>query len=254
MRSVNEIPLVSVITITYNCEDTISHTIDSVASQSYKRIEHIIKDGGSTDSTAQVVSKKKGPDVYFYQCKDEGIYDALNQAVAHCTGEYIILLHSNDTYKSSTTIEKLVSIFLRTNSDGLYGNVEFVNSNSHLVREWTSSSFKRWKLYFGWMPPHTSLILRNKVYEQEGPFDKQFKVSGDYEFMLRVFKKNKYKFLYIDNVVTVMPIGGASTSGLSSQLTKVIEDWRAIRTHRLLGLFTLILKRISKLGQWRCRP
>ncbi|MDC0108735.1 glycosyltransferase [Amylibacter sp.] len=250
MNSFKKPPLVSIVTITFNSEQSISRTLSSVASQTYRTIEHIIKDGRSTDGTENIVKKQKSGNTSYVSCSDTGIYDALNQALMMCKGEYVVFLHSDDVFKDSMTIEKLVSSLELSGADGIYGDVEFVTEEGRILRRWVSSKFKKWKLYCGWMPPHTSLMLRRQVYQDIGEFDTGFKIAGDYEFILRLFLSNNYNLIYENNVVTVMTIGGASTSGISSQIKKISEDWRAIRKHGLLNLFTLLTKRVLKLNQW----
>lgn len=250
MNSSDKQPLVSIVTITFNSEKTITRTMYSVANQTYMRIEHIIKDGCSNDATGDLVKKEKKRFTKYLSCSDTGIYDALNQALEMCKGEYVIFLHSDDVFKDSTTIESLVAKLHQSRADGIYGDVELITDDGELIRRWVSSEFKKWKLYFGWMPPHTSLMLRRQVYQDRGVFDPEYKISGDYEFILRLFLSNKYTFIYENDVVTVMTVGGASTAGMSSQVKKISEDWRAIRKHGLLNIFTLLMKRVLKLNQW----
>ena len=221
-----------------------------VASQTYKMIEHIIKDGCSKDATEHLVKKEKSRMTKYLSCSDTGIYDALNQALEICRGEYVVFLHSDDVFKDSTTIENLVAKLDQSRADGIYGDVEFITEDGKLICRWVSSEFKKWKLYFGWMPPHTSLMLRRQVYQDRGAFDPAYKISGDYEFILRLFLSNKHTFIYENDVVTVMTVGGASTAGTLSQVKKMSEDWRAIRKYGLLNIFTLLMKRVLKLNQW----
>lgn len=250
MKSSDNQPLVSIVTITFNSEKTITRTMYSVASQSYKRIEHIIKDGCSKDATEHLVKKDKSRLTKYLSCSDTGIYDALNQALEMCRGEYVVFLHSDDVFKDSTTVENLVAKLAQSRADGIYGDVEFITEDGKLIRRWVSSEFEKWKLYFGWMPPHTSLMLKRQVYQDKGVFDPAYKISGDYEFILRLFLSNKHTFIYENNVVTMMTVGGASTAGMSSQFKKISEDWRAIRKYGLLNIFTLLMKRVLKLNQW----
>ena len=195
MKSSDNQPLVSIVTITFNSEKTITRTMYSVASQTYKMIEHIIKDGCSKDATEHLVKKEKSRLTKYLSCSDTGIYDALNQAVEMCRGEYVVFLHSDDVFKDSSTIENLVAKLDQSRADGIYGDVEFITEDGKLIRRWVSSEFKKWKLYFGWMPPHTSLMLRRQVYLDRGVFDTAYKISGDYEFILRLFLLRKILWL-----------------------------------------------------------
>ena len=246
-----KLPLVSVITVSLNSANSILDTLFSVDEQTYPEIQHIVKDGESNDETEKLILSHASNKIAFYKSKDNGIYDALNQAIEYSNGEYIIFLHSDDVFKSKHTIARLVSFIMENKADGAYGDIKFIDKSNRLVREWKSSKFKKWKLYFGWAPPHTSLILKRSIFKKIGNFDTSFKISGDYDHMIRLFLSNRLNILYHQDVVSIMKIGGASTRGLRSQLKKIQEDYKVIHKNKLLGIFTLIFKRLGKIRQFR---
>lgn len=95
---------VSIITVCYNSEKTIEDTIRSVASQDYDDIEYIIIDGGSTDSTLDIVKKNSNHvDVYLSE-KDEGLYDAMNKGIKLASGDVIGILNSDDFFVSRSSV------------------------------------------------------------------------------------------------------------------------------------------------------
>ena len=249
MMQSEKLPLVSVITVSLNSANSISNALLSVQNQTYPKIQHIVKDGESSDETEKIILSHDSNKIAFYKSKDEGIYDALNQAIEYSNGKYIIFLHSDDVFKSKHTIARLISFIIEKKADGAYGDIKFIDESNKLVREWNSSKFKKWKLNFGWVPPHTSLILKSSIFKKIGNFDTSFKISGDYDHMIRLFLSNRFNILYHEEVVSIMKIGGASTGGLKSQLKKIQEDYKVIRKNKLLGIFTLIFKRLGKLKQ-----
>ena len=98
------------------------------------------------------------------------------------------------------------------------------------------------------MPPHTTLFLEKSIYENMGEFNTKFKISGDYEFILRLLKKPNIELFYTGEIITIMKEGGTSTNGLKSQLLKLKEDYKALRINNYnLPLFVTILKKLEKL-------
>jgi glycosyltransferase len=100
------------------------------------------------------------------------------------------------------------------------------------------------------MPPHPTLFLKKEVYEKYGLFDLSYKISADYDFILRIFKDTELKFGYLPKVVTKMRVGGASNRSLKNIIKKSKEDYRAIRTNNVGNLLTLVKKNTSKLKQF----
>ena len=89
-------PLVSVITVVYNGEKYLEQTIQSVINQTYNNIEYIIIDGGSTDTTLDIIKKYKDYISYFISEPDNGLYDAMNKGIRRANGELIGMLNSDD--------------------------------------------------------------------------------------------------------------------------------------------------------------
>ena len=100
------------------------------------------------------------------------------------------------------------------------------------------------------MPAHPTFFLKKGVYKNHGLFDLSYKISADYDFMLRVLKDKTLKFSYLPRVITNMRIGGASNKNLKNIAIKMIEDYRAIRKNKTGGIYTLILKNTSKIKQF----
>ena len=98
---------VSIITVCLNSEDTILHTLNSVLSQSYKNIEHIIVDGGSKDNTINLIKKYNFKKKNFLK-KKCSLYNSLNLGIKSSTGEIITILHSDDIFNSTNTIKDVV--------------------------------------------------------------------------------------------------------------------------------------------------
>lgn len=248
------VPLVSVLTVTKNSQNTIKDCLLSVDRQTYPNIEHIVVDGSSDDDTLNLVSKYKRPLGEVLSEPDKGIYDALNKALKMANGEIIGFLHSDDVFADKKVIETVTNKMIIENVDGIYGDLVYVTKNDKkkIIRTWKSSKFSPDKLYMGWMPPHPTLFLKASWYERLGGFDDSFKISADYKFILRLFSSESFNVAHISKVLTLMSVGGASNKSLKNLIHKMKEDWRAlevISSSPLQKLFTLVSKSLSKLNQ-----
>lgn len=245
--------MISLIIATYNSEKYIEFCIKSIIAQTYEPIEFIIIDGNSTDNTIPIIKNLLNIDhLILISEKDKGIYDALNKGLNFTSGDIIGFVHSDDFLASKDIINNIVSMIKSESLDGVYGDLQYVNkiNSKKIIRNWKSSNFKSDLLKKGWMPPHPTLFLKKEVYEKHGLFDLSYKISADYDFMLRVFKDSELKFGYLPKVVTKMRVGGASNRSLKNIVIKMIEDYRAIRKNKIGGIFTLILKNTSKIKQF----
>ncbi len=212
-------PKVSVITVCYNSALTIERAIRSVESQSYKKIEHIIIDGLSTDHTFEIIKKLDCVDKAVSE-KDSGIYDAMNKGLSLATGEIIVFLNADDFYKNALVVEKVMNVFDKYSLDVVYGDVDFFSPNdiSKIVRRYSSKNFSPNKLGFGFMPAHPSLFMRREVYENVGDFDIDFRIAGDFDLVARAFKNKDLRYKYVPEIFVSMQTGGVSTQGLKSTL------------------------------------
>lgn len=102
---------VSIITIVYNNAQCIESCIQSVLNQTYPNIEHVIIDGGSSDGTQDIIAPYVPQLGYFITEKDKGLYNALNKGIKAATGDIVGILHSDDLFYETTTIEKMVAAF-----------------------------------------------------------------------------------------------------------------------------------------------
>lgn len=245
---------VTIITATLNNSSTITETINSALSQDFFDIEHIFIDGSSSDGTLEIIEgyQSKNKSIRLFSEKDNGVYNALNKGLNLATGDIIGFLHSDDVFGSKTIISEINSIFESNDVDGVYGDLQYVkNTNiSKIIRNWKSRKFYPEMIKNAWMPPHPTLFLKKSVYEKHGNFNPTYKISADYEFILRIFKDQFLKFEYLPKVVTKMRLGGISNRSLKNILIKVLEDYRAMRKHKVGNIFTLARKTLSKLDQY----
>lgn len=244
---------VTIITATYNSAKTLEQCMQSVLNQTHQPLEYLIIDGASTDGTLDLAQKYLNAfpqTIKIVSEPDQGIYDALNKGLNRATGDIIGFLHADDLFESSEVLAQIVGVFQNKDCDGVYGNLQYVSKDNpdKLIRNWISNSFKPELLQKGWMPPHPTLFLRQKVYEHYGTFDTSYSIAADYDFMLRIFSGG-ITSVFLNKYITKMRVGGKSNS-INNLIKKMQEDLKALRKNKVGGFYSLFLKNISKVPQF----
>lgn len=236
---------VSIITVCYNSCKTIATTLESVRSQTWPFIEHIVIDGDSTDGTQNVINNNSSRIAYFVSEPDRGIYDAMNKGLAQATGDIICFLNSDDLYASPNVIARVVTQMNERNLEALYGDVIFFNAAlpDRTIRRYRSNNFTPKRLAWGWMPAHPALFMTADVYRRTGNFDIRYQIAADYDFIIRAFWKQQLKAEYIQEVLVRMQNGGISTGKWQNKLILNREVLTACRRN---GVPTNWLKILSK--------
>lgn len=241
--------LVSIITVTYNSEQTLEDTIQSIINQSYKNIEYIIIDGGSTDNTLNIIEKYKQHISYWISEPDKGIYDAMNKGIQKAKGELIGIINSDDWYEKDI-ISTVVSKYKKYGDNCIYhGNIKF-HYNNGLI-EWKKPQLNLNKFYRGTILFHPTFFVPKKLYTRIGLFDIKFKIAADYDFMIRSYKEG-IKYIYIDKYISNMRAGGESTQKaiLGYKETAVIANKAGLKKWKIL-LFTGIKIAIYKFNKFK---
>lgn len=244
-------PKISIVTISYNSEETIEDTIKSVVSQSYDNLEYIIIDGGSKDGTLDIIKRYKDQIHQLVSEPDNGIYDAMNKGVSAATGDIVGILNSDDVYADQSVISDVVEAI--GEADSLYADLVYVKRDQldEVIRYWKSGEFSRSNFKKGWMPPHPTFFLRKNKYNSHGLYSTQLRSAADYELMLRMLYKNEISCVYLPKTITRMRVGGQSNVTLKNRWKANREDREAWRMNDVKpGLFTLIMKPLSKVKQW----
>lgn len=184
--------LFTVITVTYNAEQTLQRTLKSVQEQSYPHIEHIIVDGNSTDGTVELIKKHETEHTKWISEKDEGIYDAMNKATAISSGSYVCYLNAGDAFYEKDTVEKIISKAQQYQfPDILYGETVVVNNEGEFMhyRRLKAPEILRWKSFKqGMLVCHQAFIIKRSLFE---PYDLAYRFSSDVDWCIRLMKKSK---------------------------------------------------------------
>jgi glycosyltransferase involved in cell wall biosynthesis len=244
-------PLISLITVTYNAADTIEKCILSVISQRFKNLQYIIIDGQSTDGTLTIIDKYRDLIDIVISEPDDGLYDAMNKGVVHATGDIIGMLNADDYFAHDNILEEVARGFKLSGADVVYGDIDYINKEGKIVRKWRSGDYRPGCFNWGWMPPHPSFYVRRECFARYGLYNLKFGTATDYELMLRFIHTNNTSVYYLRDVMVKMLLGGVSNKQFSSRLKAWQNDYRAMRTNKLLfPLFSVVLKPLRKIFQF----
>ena len=209
---------ITVVTVVFNCVDSIEDTLLSVINQSHPGIEYIVVDGGSTDGTLQIIQKyDKHIDVWISE-RDKGIYNAMNKGIDRSSGDWIIFMNAGDRFNTACTVKNIVSA-LDEEFAVVAGGVRYIYDESH-------TRIKHMKLKFSGfymsVPHHQASFINNRLMKSYR-YDESFRIRGDLDFITRLHADG-HKFKMISEVICDVDTTGIS-SGLS--MVHIIEEIRA---------------------------
>ena len=219
----------SIITATYNAAHTLERTLQSVAQQEFRDVEHIIMDGGSTDGTVQMAKayQQQNPDlkIVVVSERDKGLYDALNKGIRMAKGRYLIFLNAGDKFHASNTLLKADKC-IKNNPDGklpavVYGETDIVDDKGRFLRhrrlqapeqlKWTS--FRQ-----GMLVCHQSFYALREITPE---YDLSYRFSADFDWCVRIMRKAKemgMPFLNTHEVLTDYLSEGLTTQNHQASL------------------------------------
>lgn len=229
------LPLVSVITVCYNSSSTIAQTISSVLAQDYPNIEYIIVDGDSNDGTVDIIKSYENQIDKFISEKDDGIYEAMNKGIEMASGEIIGILNSDDLYYENTTISNVVHEMNEKHVDIIYGDLVYFRTKdeSKIVRYYEGRDFSRTLVSKGWVPPHPTFFVKKEVYDKYGKFDTQFKLSADFDLIVRFLSFHGVSYYYLPSVLVKMRLGGESTNSIRNIISMNIDNMKSCRKNNI---------------------
>ncbi len=251
---------VSLITCTNNSEKTIKDCCQSISFQTYDNIEHIIIDKSSQDRTIPIIQENKKKKIKIFQQKTSGIYGALNEAMKISNGSIIGILHSDDEFINKDVVKIVAEKFIDEKIDVLFSNIYYTKKNdtNRILRKWVSNLNEGIQsnnnldklLNNGWMPPHTSLFFKKNLLNEIGYYDESFKISSDYDFIIRLFRKEKIKIFFLNKFTIKMRSGGISNKNIKNILIKMNEDLKIIKKLNSNPIKTILIKNLSKIKQF----
>jgi glycosyltransferase involved in cell wall biosynthesis len=190
----------------YNGEEYLEQTIKSVLNQTYKNIEYLIIDGGSTDGTIPIINNYQSQIDYWVSEPDNGIFDAMNKGISKASGELINLLNADD-FLEKDTVERVVDKFLSVEKPCIiYGHASALDDKNQVAAELYSHQ-KYWR---GMTINHQTMFVHREVYNSVGLYNTDYRYASDYDFFVRTFLKNIH-YYFLNKVIVNYRISGQST-------------------------------------------
>ena len=201
--------LVTILTPCYNSGRTIEKTLECIENQTYKNIEYIIVDGGSTDDTLKIIEHHKNrlPKKFkLISEQDNGIYDAMNKGISLASGKLIGIVNSDDWYENDT-VEKIVSHYQGNLYEVVYGMQRtYLNGKEKAVFIYHHDYLSQQ------MITHPTCFVTADTYRDFGAFDLSFCSAADYDLMLRYYESGKVVFTPVYDILSNFQLGGMSSS------------------------------------------
>lgn len=236
-------PLVTVITAVFNCHQHIEQAILSVINQSYNDIEYIIVDGGSTDGTVDIIKKYESRIDYWVSEQDNGVYDAWNKGIVLSHGKWISFLGADDVYLPNA-IEEYVFLINK------HKDIQYISSKIRLIssagedlqvvgNRWSWPDFERHMNI-----AHVGSLHARSMFNEKGLYNLDFKIAGDYEFLLRF--DSSLRAIYLNNITVKMRVGGIS----NNDPMVFVETAIAKTTHTDRGNLVIYLETFYSFLKW----
>lgn len=236
-------PLISIVTVVYNGEKHLQQTIDSVANQTYKNIEYIIIDGGSTDDTVNIIKSNEAHIDFWVSEPDKGLYDAMNKGIGKAKGELLGMINSDDWYELNA-VELVVTTYLENPEKRIFHADRFdvYPDGEKKIYAFNPSVFKF--KYFSMTYNHPSMFVSKKLYE-EYTYNTNLNVYSDYQFTLTSFKKDRNQFIHISQPTVNFRLGGVSGQ---ISLMKILKESFIARRNSGMNIFASTFAIGCKLG------
>lgn len=271
----------SIVTINYNNAEGLRRTLDSVAAQTYRDIEHIIIDGGSDDGSTDIIKEyvqrvssedRKENSVAWVSEKDNGIYNGMNKGLRKATGDYIQILNSGDLLAAPDVTKRMIAA-LPDGAGILYGNmVKYDYSSNKVIGKSGEVEYSLRNYYTGTMN-HDCCYIKRELFKTYGLYDENLKIVSDWKWFLQAIGLGHVKPVYVDIDVTIFDASGISETNLAKrneERRKVLEDvlppailadydkhafetqqMDRLRKHHLYGLVYFIERVLFKLEKWK---
>jgi|LakMenEpi03Aug12_release.lakeMendotaPanAssembly.Ray.scaffolds.fasta_scaffold98339_3 glycosyltransferase len=243
---------ISIVTVVKNGMPYLQDCLASAMEQKYSNKEIIVVASQSNDSTNKFLLKNKKKINKLIIGSKLKLYEAINKGIKLSTGEYIIILHSDDIFFNKYVLKNVAEFIKKKECDIVFGNIIFVSRENinKISRSWISNDKKNYQtaIKYGWTPPHTSMFVKKKIYQQYS-YKVNYKISSDYDFIAKSFSNINITKKYTNIFVSIMRDGGISNANIKNLFLKLKEDMDIIKKNNI-NFIALIIKRLSKIDQF----
>jgi len=191
----SELPLVTIVTPSFNQGEFLEETIRSVLKQTYQKIEYFIMDGASTDNSLQIIQKYQNDLACWISEKDRGQTDAINKGFSMAHGEILTWINSDDTLES-VAVEEAVRFLLDNPKIGMvYGDANYINEEGKVIGRFPAAQTNLKKLRMGYVHiPQQASFFRKTLWDRVGPMDPDFYFAMDYDLWVRIAGHSEIRY------------------------------------------------------------
>ena len=216
MIIINNFMRISIITVTFNRAHIIHDCIEGVLKQNFKDYEYIIVDGASKDNTVDILKEyepKFEGRMRWISEPDKGLYDAINKGIRMAKGDIVGIINSDDFFPYNDTFTHVAKAFEDGTVEAVYGDSINVFDTEMRTIYHTSlgPSFRIWMYRIGMMPSHQTFYAKRDLFDKLGYYKIDYKITADYELMLRFIYVNRIKVKYVNHPLIAFRFGGVST-------------------------------------------
>lgn len=190
------LPLVSIITPSYNQAPFLETTMRSVLDQDYPRVEYIVVDGGSTDGSLEIIRRYEEHLAAWVSEPDEGQTDAINKGFSMATGDILAWLNSDDTYQPHAVSEAVAFLEHHPEVGMVYGDTNFIDENGRVLGKFNAQQTSYQRLRRGGVYiPQPASFWRAALWDAVGPLDTSFYFAMDYDLWVRFAKISELRYV-----------------------------------------------------------
>ena len=212
--------------------------------------ELILVDGRSQDNTIGLVkdflNQNNIVNFKIIRQSKPGLYKAFNLAIENSTRKKLFFLHSDDFLKCCDTLIKHTK---NCDADVIFYGVEI--KGKFFKRKWHIKNLSGINVNLMVLPPHVGILANKNVYNKIGLFRTDYKIAADFDWMLRLLTFSNISFSFSSEIIYIMNTGGISNIGFFSEISKLLEDVRVLRSNGYnFVYYKVFLKKITKLWQY----
>lgn len=190
-----ELPLITIITPSYNQARFLEATILSVLEQDYANIEYMVIDGGSTDGSVEIIERYADKLAYWVSEKDAGQTEAINKGFERANGKILAWLNSDDTYQPDAVSEAVAYLLEHPDVGMVYGDANYLDADGEVIGRFPAAQTDYQRLRRGYVHiPQQAAFWRAELWQQVGPLDPSYSIAMDYDLWVRLARISKLDY------------------------------------------------------------